>query len=528
MGLSISTTSRRKSTGRIGQGAICGGFQLVVLRYASFSGYDYWLVSKHRNRPRTPSIHILDDDSLLHIFYLYRPFLLGEDEDNEDNGARRLWGGNKGWARERWWYRLAHVCRRWRNIILGSPSYLDLSLVCTFGTPVADMLAHSPHLPLVVDYLYITRDITTDDEEGIIFALKQRERILRVRLHVPVTSLQKFVAAMDDEYPILEFLVINLPIKDKSTILIFPETLQAPHLRSLDLRGFALPIGCPLLTTAVGLVTLSLWMVHPSTYFQPSTLLQWILLMPQLEMLAIHFGIAIPSRDVERPLTDTPIIAHVTFPNLRHFQFHGVPIYLEALVHRITTPHLKTLIIDFFNQLTFVVPCLLQFMDAAENLRFRSAKLEFFMDGVKVTVYLREEAEIKGLAINVFCWHLDWQVSSMAQVFNSLSQVFSTVEHLTLVHYEHSLSSEEHNEVERTEWRRLLRPFSNVKTLRIENGIVEELSRCLKLEDGELPLEVLPELQELRYPGSGNIGDGFAFFVDARRNAGRPITLVRL
>jgi hypothetical protein len=41
------------------------------------------------NRPRTASIHILDDDSLLHIFYLYRPFLLGEDED----GNARLWGG---------------------------------------------------------------------------------------------------------------------------------------------------------------------------------------------------------------------------------------------------------------------------------------------------------------------------------------------------------------------------------------------------------------------------------------------------
>lgn len=33
------------------------------------------------NSPLTASIHILDDDSLLHIFHLYRPFLFGEDED---------------------------------------------------------------------------------------------------------------------------------------------------------------------------------------------------------------------------------------------------------------------------------------------------------------------------------------------------------------------------------------------------------------------------------------------------------------
>jgi hypothetical protein len=104
--------------------------------------------------------------------------------------------------------------------------------------------------------------------------------------------------------------------------------------------------------------------------------------------------------------------------------------------------------------------------------------------------------------------------------------MFSAVEHLTLEHEVHSQSSEEHNEVDRTEWRKLLRPFSNVKTLRIDNGLVEELSRCLQLEDGELPLELLPELQELTYFGSGDTGDAFTSFIDARQNAGRPITLV--
>ena len=482
------------------------------------------------NRPRTPSIHILDDDCILHIFHLYRPFILGEDEDklgSEDNGARPLWGGNEGWVRGRWWYRLAHVCRRWRNIILGSASYLDLSLVCTYDTPIADMLTHSPHLPLVVDYFHKTRDITADDEEGIIFVLKQRERVLRFRLHAPVTSLQKLIAAMGDEFPILEFLVIERSNEDDSTILIFPETLQAPHLRSLSLIGFALPIGCQLLTIAVGLVTLNLHMVHPSTYFQPNTLLQWISLMPQLEMLAISFTFPTPSRDVGRQLTHTPIIANATLPDLLHFQFRGVPTYLEALVHRMTTPRLDTLLIDFYNQPTFCVPHLLQFLNAAENLTFGSAKFVFSDGGVNVWVYPREEIEMYGIAICVLCWHLDWQVSSMAQISNSLSKVLSAVEHLTLEHGDHSHSSEEHNEVDRTEWRRLFRPFSNVKTLRIQDGIVEDLFRCLQLEDGELPLEILPELQELRYYGSGDFGDGITSFVDARRNAGRAITLVR-
>ena len=52
-------------------------------------------------------------------------------------------------------------------------------------------------------------------------------------------------------------------------------------------------------------------------------------------------------------------------------------------------------------------------------------------------------------------------------------------------------------------------------------------SRCLGLEDGELSLELLPELQELTYSGSGDTGDAFTPFIDARQNAGRPVTLVR-
>jgi hypothetical protein len=194
-----------------------------------------------RNSPLIASIHILDDYSLLNVFYLYRPFLLGEDEDNENN---RLFGGNGGWERGRWWYKLAHVCRRWRNIVLGSAAYLDVSLVCTNGTPVTDMLANSPPLPLVIDY-YLDEDddITGEDEEGAILALKQYDRVRRVRLDMPPTSLQKFITIMDEEYPILEHLIIMCLYKGKTTILTFPETLQAPHLHHLALVGFALPIG---------------------------------------------------------------------------------------------------------------------------------------------------------------------------------------------------------------------------------------------------------------------------------------------
>jgi hypothetical protein len=467
---------------------------------------------------------MLDDDSLLHVFYLYRPFLSGEDQDDR----ARLAGGKEIGTRGRWWYKLAHVCQRWRNIIFGSASYLGVSLVCTYGTPVADMLAHSPPLPLIIHYAMKGRHITTtNDKQGILFALKQRDRVLRVRLSTLDTSLlEKIIAVMDEEFPILEYLIIEPPSEDNRTMLTFPETLQAPHLRLLVLRGFALPTGSRLLTTAVGLVTLNLVMVHPSTHFHPNTLVQWISLMPQLETLAIYFKFSIHSRDVVVQHTHTPIIAPVTLPNLHFFQFHGVSTYLEALVHRITTPRLEKLNIEFFNQLTFSVPCLLEFMNTTENLRFDTAAFRFSDRRVRVQVSCRGETGY-AFCIRVYCWHLDWQVSSVAQISNLLGQMFSAVEHLSLEHEFHGRSSEEHNEVDRTEWRKLLGPFRNVKTFRIENRLVKDLSLSLKLEGGELPLELLPELQELTYSGSGDTGDAFTSFVDARRNAGCPVTLVR-
>ena len=99
------------------------------------------------------------------------------------------------------------------------------------------------------------------------------------------------------------------------------------------------------------------------------------------------------------------------------------------------------------------------------------------------------------------------------------------MERLTIKHKVNSRSSEEYDKVDRTEWRKLLRSFGNVKTLHVD-GLVKELSHFLRLDDGELPLELLPDLQELTYSGSGN-ADAFTSFIEFRQNAGRPVTLMR-
>jgi hypothetical protein len=474
-----------------------------------------------RNSPLTPSIHVIDDDSLLNVFYLYRPFLFGQDDDYE---GTRVFGMEWLWDRGRWWYKLAHVCQRWRNVVLGSAAYLGLSLVCTNGTPIADMMAHSISLPLVIDYsLGPDDDITPEDEEGAILALKQYDRVRRVRLRMPPTSLHKLIVAMDDEYPILEHLIL-IQLTWGRTISVSPETLRAPHMRHLVLMNLALPIRSRLLSSAVGLVTLSLTMIHPSTYFYPNTLLQWLSFMPRLKTLLIRFLYPDPEQDVEGQLTHMPIV----LPNLHSFKIRGVKSYLEVLLHRITAPRLEKFLIEFADITTLHIPRLLPFVSTT-NLRFKTARVEFYNEAVNMYVYPHEEAET--YALSIIYWYIDLgrQVRSTAQTFGFLSPMFSTVDHLTLEHEAHTQAWEDYNKTDRTEWRKLFNSFRNLKTLRVAEGLVEELTRCrcLQLDDGELPLEVLPELQELTYSGSGDTGGAFTSFIDARQNTGRPITLIR-
>jgi hypothetical protein len=394
------------------------------------------------------------------------------------------------------------------------------------------MLAHSPSLPLIIDHVYEYRNMTAEDEKGITLALKQRDRVRRIRLRMHVPDLRKLIMAIGEEYPILEYLNMG-PASQERPILRLRNTFRAPLLRRLLLIGFQItpPMGFWLLTTAVGLVVLSLTVFHPSTYFQPTVLRQWLSLIPQLESLLIVIPLVIPNRDAEIQLTRTAAVTPITLPNLRRFVFRGTGAYLETVVREITVPRLEELGIKLVKELTFSVPHLLQFMNTAESLRSSNAKLKFFDEIVVVEVYPREEAEIYSLTIVVECWPLDLQVSSVAHIFNSLSQGFPAVEHLALEYAVPSWSSEEYDSVasadDPTEWHDLLRSFSNVKTLRIDDGLVEEISRFLRSEDGGAPRGLLPKLQELTYCARNDSSAPFTSFIDARQNAGRPVNLVR-
>jgi len=389
------------------------------------------------------------------------------------------------------------------------------------------MLENSPPLPLIIDHVYHSDSISTEDEEGMMLALQHHHRVRRIRLRISVPNLQKVIAALGNEFPVLEWLYIQPPVKQDRS-LVLPESFRAPRLRHLKLSSFAFPTGSPLLTTAVGLVTLSLDHISPSVYSHPNDLVHRLSQMPQLETLGIAFHSPVPNRDVKQELLHKPLTTHATLPNLRWFVFKGASAYLEALLSCMTVPLLAKLQVGFFNQLTFHLPHLRQFLNTAENLRLNGATLSFWEESFSARVYPNKDARMYALYINVGCGHVDWQVASAAQIFSVLRSAFYAVENLTLEGYRrYGVSTEWRDEADRTQWRDLLRSFSNVKTLRVADGLISQLSRSLQVEGEESPVELLPELRELSYSYGRAFDNAFTPFINARRIAGRPVTVVR-
>ena len=465
------------------------------------------------NRFQELFINFLDDDSLLNIFYHCQPVLLDEVS------VRISQGGD--WDRERWWYKLAQVCRRWRALILDSPTHLGLNLLCTYGTPVAEMLARSPCRPLILDYK--DHDITSEEEEGIMLALQHHhDRVRRIRLGpLPFPKLQKIIMAMDKEFPDLDFLHIAPPHKHAAGLEL-PDTFQAPRLRHLTLMGFSFPIIPPFLAAVVGLATLSLQNLPPSAYFCPDDLLQQLSSLPQLETLTVTFKSPVRSRVLGTQLSHRPITTKVTLPNLRWFWYGGVSTYLEAILSRMTIPRLEWLQITFFHQLHFFMPNVLKL---AENLTFGSAEFQFLNDLLRVLVYPREGAAIYTFAIQISSRHLDWQVAFATQIFSRMRTALSAAKYLRLEFRRSYTSLEANNEADCTQWRELLGTFNNVRTLRVNVDYLGQISRALQADNGELPSKLFPNLRKLEYSARG--GNPFATFANVHTNAaGLPVTLV--
>ncbi|KAH9172898.1 hypothetical protein EDB89DRAFT_2163701 [Lactarius sanguifluus] len=111
------------------------------------------------------TISMVPDNVLLEIFDFYR---------KTHNPLRLVWK----------WHLLVHVCQKWRQIVFASPHRLNLQILCTYGNPLRKNLAVWPAFPIVIDYRHSGSGITPNDEDDVIAALEQPNRVCDLRLAV--------------------------------------------------------------------------------------------------------------------------------------------------------------------------------------------------------------------------------------------------------------------------------------------------------------------------------------------------------
>ena len=388
------------------------------------------------------------------------------------------------------------------------------------------MLAHSPPFPIIIDHFHKDRHVhddrmTEDDVEGIVLALAHRDRVRRIRFRTPLPTPEKIIAPIDGAFPMLEYLCIA-PMHNMNILL--PKTFQAPQLRHLILVNLIRPIEFPLLSAATGLVALSLVNILPSTHLQPYELLHRVSLMPQLEILWIRFDPSSSGDHVDLDLTHMDNATRITLPHLRFFEFCGFNTYSEVLLSRITAPHLESVSITFWEEWTYSVPYLLQFMSTSDDLRLGGAVLSFNSGGARLSVYPNETARVSVFDLFI-AGGPGRKVSNAAQILTALRPLFSSVVYLTLNYKDYRFLPELQDEAEPTDWRVLLRSFNNVKILFVAKGVVEKLSRSLQFDDGDPPNALLPELRRIIFSPPNDNVDSFTGFIDARQHAGHPVIL---
>jgi hypothetical protein len=466
---------------------------------------------------RKVTIGTLPDDVLLEIFDFYA------DRD-------RIWS-----IRDDWWHTLVHVCRRWRNVVFASPRRLRLQLLCRPNRSVKEMSDIWPELPIVIsDEGWYDRRKTVENVKNAIDALELNDRVSGIDLRVSCSDMERFAAVMQHPFPALTDLDIWL--YDEMAPVISDSFLggSAPNLQRLELEGIPFPALPRLLLSATDLVKLQLLDIPHSGYFSPEAMVTGLSALTRLESLTLGFRSprSRPAKASRRP----PHLTRTVFPALIRLDFRGVTEYLEDLVARIDTPLLVGFSIRFFNQLVFDLLQLTKFLCRRETFTvLNQAQVDFEEHITNVEFSSRTETfKETSLTLTISCRELDWQLSSLSQVCNSILLALSTMDmeypDLDLhIYGAYPLLIED--DMEDTQWLELLHPFTNVKDLCLFREVATCIAPALQEVAGERVTEILPTLQNIFLDGfygeHVHVPKAISEFVAARQLSGCPVAIHR-
>jgi hypothetical protein len=438
-------------------------------------------------------IEMLSDDVLLYIFHHYLD------------------------ASPKIWHTLTHVCQKWRRIVLTSPLGLHLRLYCTYGTPVLKALEYWPPFPLVVNYggsPMLDRP-SPEDEENIMAALEQSDRVSSITLAVTNSLLEK-ISAIKKPFSGLEELV--LLSQDKAQLTLPSVFWWGHRLRILHSTGVALPSLPQLLLPSQNLVDLQLGEIPGVGYVSPEAFANALCGMTQLQALSLHF-LSLP------PRRNYVSLDRVVLPALTRFKYRGTSKYLDILVARIDASRLGDIDITFYSQPTFHALQLGLFVSRIELWRPPSRADILSSPGAISITLTQPEALSTRLELQVSCEQLDWKLFSISQICDHFSSFLFSVENLGI---RTAGPSTVPDGMDEEQWLRVIRAFGGAKDLRVASELATDISRALRLADEGHKI-VLPSLQNLHVLQPVSIGgplwDSVESFVLQRQLSSLPIQI---
>jgi hypothetical protein len=413
----------------------------------------------------TVTINRLPDEVLLEIFDLYR----------KGFGRLRDWNNKNGW------FRLAHVCRNWRFVVLASPSRLQVRLYFAHSTPTrAVVLERLSHLPIIVDYTGAVFWEGSQDSKRFLSAIRFPDRVCRIKLLQTTLNLDGIVGGLASPFSALE----SLDIQNKRVVqpISLPTSLatSAGSLRHLRLVGAFFTSILPVLSATRALVYLTLDIDTVLCLTTGASLLAHLQHMPHLRNLQVTAHFHFSNKHIENTSTTALL------PELTCFRFFGERAQIEWLVAGLVTPSLRELYISTVNWITDASPTFQISYYLSNFIRvgggfFLAAQLSVSLDPkISLLAHPNSIGDPPSKSVTI----------SMLLAFrlrSTLSATFGTLEDIFLFHFDdYAPGLFEYPKFYprltwRTEsWRLLFEDFRNVKVLRLHHGLETNIATILR------------------------------------------------
>ena len=413
-----------------------------------------------------------------------------------------------------------------------SPSRLHVHLLFTVHrSSKARLLRNLPPFPILVDYR-LTR-WTKAEVNLLLAALEHRGRVRGISLGSRIYKYwTNVLEVLGRHFPELESFEIGsggCPHRGPDDMEL-PETFllgSASRLRRLNLQDAEPRYLSALLSTATGLVDLSLTIKIPLSPLTEESLIQSLIAnlqrMPCLRRLEL--GVSYPlfyqalMGDGHTPLLPSPTGDIVPLPNLMELVLTGEHIYLEALVATLAAPSLRYLNADFTDATHRVhIPHLCRLICDAEH-QFRLVHMDFSNYELRITA----ETHSKSVHAQPFRISIPGP-RSLEEIGNMLSGPLATVEKLVI-----RWNGDGHHIAQ---WRGVLNHTRQVKLLQVSWQVARDVAKSFQQDDQEPDVSLLPTLEQVKMDMSrfrpqeqGAIPDAFGPLIAAWKKMGRPITL---